>query len=258
MITSDWTSMRTSADMRRLLLAALLLTSAVPLHGMTPEECRQYRDKLLQILPNVPSFNAWIEKTNELPPDFDSFPKVNGLPDPLRFLDGRTVHTPQDWEARRTEIRQLFEMYDLGTFPPKPKLDHGVVLDETRGEGYIIRNLRLEFGPGDKGTMRVQLMIPDGRGPFPVLISPNLAGWGPPLLRRGYIRRASPATTAWTTRLRSRNSIRLRFRAASAPGLGGWLGSRLSRNRAAGGYETHRDVRLFARRQDGNDRVRDR
>ncbi len=30
-------------------------------------------------------------------------------------------------------------------------------------------------------------MIPEGQGPFPVLISPNLAGWSPSLLRRGYI-----------------------------------------------------------------------
>ncbi len=47
--------------------------------------------------------------------------------------------------------------------------------------------MRLEFGPGSKGTMRVQVMIPEGKGPFPVLISPNLAGWAPSLLRRGYI-----------------------------------------------------------------------
>ena len=90
-------------------------------------------------------------------------------------------------KSRRAEIQQLFEKYDLGTFPPKPKLDRVVALDETHGNGYLIRNVRLEFGPGSRGTMRVQLMIPDGKGPFPVLISPNLAGWGPSLLRRGYI-----------------------------------------------------------------------
>ncbi len=170
-----------------LSTVVVVLTLLRPLHAMTAEERRQYRDKLLQILPDVPSFKAWVDKTDELPPDFDIFPKVNGLPDPLRFLDGRPVRTAEDWKARRAEIRQLFEKYDLGSFPPKPKLDRAVVLDETRGQGYLIRNLRLEFGPGSKGTMRVQIMIPDGKGPFPVLISPNLPGWGPSLLRRGYI-----------------------------------------------------------------------
>ncbi len=175
--------------MRRssLLPAWLALAALQPLSALTPEERRQYRDKLLQTLPDVPAFNQWVAKTDELPPDFDALPKINGLPDPLRFLDGRPVRTLQDWKARRVEIRQLFEKYDLGTFPPKPRLDRAVVLDETPGKGYTIRNLRLEFGPGGKGTMRVQLMIPDGKGPFPVLISPNLPGWGPSLLRRGYI-----------------------------------------------------------------------
>ena len=178
--------------MRRYFLCALAITALIqplhqPLQAMTPEERRQYLEKLLQTLPDVPSFRQWLEKTGELPPDFDSFPKVNGLPDPLKFLDGRPVRTAAEWKARRAEIRQMLEKYDTGSFPPKPKLDRAVVLDETPGKGYVIRNVRLEFGPQDKGTLRVQVMIPEGKGPFPVLISPNLAGWGPSLLRRGYI-----------------------------------------------------------------------
>ncbi len=154
---------------------------------MTSEERRQYLEKLLQILSDVPSFTQWLAKTGELPPDFDALPRVNGLPDPLKFLDGKPVRTAADWKSRRSEIRQLFEKYDLGTIPPKPKLDRAVVLDETPGKGYLVRNVRLEFGPGSKGTLRVQVMIPDGKGPFPVLMAPSLAGWGPSLLRRGYI-----------------------------------------------------------------------
>jgi pimeloyl-ACP methyl ester carboxylesterase len=175
--------------MVRLIAFALFLSMAAsqPAAAMTPEERREYLAKLQQILPDVPSFRDWLQKTGELPPDFDALPRVNGLPEPLRFLDGRAVRTPAEWLARRAEIRRLFEKYDLGTFPPKPKLDRAVVLDETLGKGYLVRNVRLEFGPGSKGTMRVQVMIPDGKGPYPVLISPNLGGWAPSLLRRGYI-----------------------------------------------------------------------
>ena len=158
-----------------------------PAGAMTLAERQEYLKKLQQILPQVPTFNAWLEKTGEIPPDFDSFPRVNGLPEPLRFLDGRQVRTPQEWRSRRAEIRQLYEKYDLGSFPPKPKVDRAVVLDETPGKGYLVRNVRLEFGPGSRGTLRVQVMIPEGKGPFPVLISPNLAGWSSSLLRRGYI-----------------------------------------------------------------------
>ncbi len=170
-----------------ILLLLLGMAGSEPAQAITPAERREYLAKLQQILPDVPSFREWLQKTGELPPDFDALPRINGLPEPLQFLNGKAVRTPRDWPARRTEIRQLFEKYDLGTFPPKPKLDRAVALDETRGNGYLVRNLRLEFGPGSKGTMRVQVMIPDGQGPFPVLISPNLPGWAPSLLRRGYI-----------------------------------------------------------------------
>jgi pimeloyl-ACP methyl ester carboxylesterase len=170
-----------------LLLMLFSMAGSQSAGAMTPEERREYLARLQQILPDVPAFREWLQKTGELPPDFDALPRINGLPEPLRFLDGRAVRTPREWQARRTEIRQLFEKYDLGAFPPKPKLDRVVILDETPGKGYLVRNVRLEFGPGSKGTMRVQLMIPDGKGPFPVLISPSLGGWAPSLLRRGYI-----------------------------------------------------------------------
>src|SRR5580692_10781297 len=139
-------------------IALALATFSVPASSMTTEERRQYLEKLLQILPDVPSFQQWLDKTGELPPDFDTLPRVNGLPDPLTFLDGRSVKASADWRARRTEIWQLYQKYDVGTFPPKPKLDRAVLLDETPGNGYLIRNVRLEFGPQGKGTMRVQLM----------------------------------------------------------------------------------------------------
>src|SRR4051812_33294568 len=96
---------------RRILLTLLFLTALAPLHAMTAEERKQYLTKLQGIIPDVPSFRQWVEKTGEMPPDFDVLPRVNGLPDPLRFLDGRPVRTPLDWKARRTEIRQLFEKY---------------------------------------------------------------------------------------------------------------------------------------------------
>jgi hypothetical protein len=34
-----------------------------------------------------------LDEVFEIPPDFDAFPKVNGLPDPLKFLDGKPVRS---------------------------------------------------------------------------------------------------------------------------------------------------------------------
>jgi hypothetical protein len=156
---------------------------------MSTADREQYRDKLLQILPPVPggSFDAWIKKTNALPPDFNSLPRHNSLPDPLTFLNGRSVTTAAQWPARREEISKLSQKYVWGTVPPRPKIDHVVQLDENHADGYTVRNVRLEFGPGDKGTMRVRVYIPDGGGPFPVLINSSLSGWASSLIRRGYI-----------------------------------------------------------------------
>jgi dienelactone hydrolase len=153
---------------------------------MTPDERKEYLAKFNQIMPPVQSFLDWQQKTGALPPDFDALPKNNNLPDAFKFLDGRPVKMPEDWNARRAEIRQLFEKYVLGTFPPKPKLDQADIESETPAAGYLTRNVVLHFGPESKGIMHATVVIPDGPGPFPVLISPGSSD-SSSLLRRGYI-----------------------------------------------------------------------
>jgi pimeloyl-ACP methyl ester carboxylesterase len=166
----------------------VLLTAIHPLWSMTTDERRDYLDKLLKTLPDAPAFKQWLTASGELPPDFDALPRMNYLPDPLRFLDGRPVRTADEWKARKEEIHKLFEQYALGTFPPHPKLDRAVQIDETPGPGYRIRHVRLEFGPESKGTMRVELLIPDGPGPFPVFMGPTWARpWAQQALRRKYL-----------------------------------------------------------------------
>ena len=176
----------------QLLALLALLVCLFPSLGMTLEERKTYLDRFVQTVPAVPSFNTWLERTHELPPDFDALPKINGLPDPLRFLNGRTVKNAEDWKVRRAEIFGLEEKYDIGTFPPKPALANVVVLSENTANGQITRNLRFEFGPEQKATLRATVTIPAGDGPFPVMISPSInapgaAGFGGVALARGYI-----------------------------------------------------------------------
>src|SRR5262249_54638006 len=96
-----------------VLLAFVLIQPAFP---MSEQERRDYLDHLLKILPPAPEFQKWLAKSNELPPDFDALPRINGLPDPLKFLDGRPVRTAAEWRQRRAEIWQLYQKYDIGTF----------------------------------------------------------------------------------------------------------------------------------------------
>jgi dienelactone hydrolase len=148
------------------------------------EQRRAHLDWMLKNLPAVPTWNEWQQKTGALPPDFDALPRANFLPDPFRFADGRPVQMPADWPARRTEIRALFEQHVIGRMPPRAKLARVVPGEETKGEGYVTRQVRLAFGPDGKADTQVTLTLPGGPGPFPVLIG---NGWAPALLRRGYI-----------------------------------------------------------------------
>lgn len=177
------------------LLSGLLALSVVLLvsrgTGATVADERQAIVDWMKVnLPDVPEWNAWQERSGERPPDFAALPKVPGLPEPLRFVDGRPVRTAAEWAARRAEIREMFERFITGTFPPKPEITRVVALDETRGDGFMTRNVRLEFGPEGKATLRVQLTLPDagaGAAPLPVLMCPNLAGWASAVIRRGYL-----------------------------------------------------------------------
>ncbi len=202
----------------KFVAAAFAIFSASTMFGMTPEERKAYTDKLLQILPPLPAgrgggadpFTQWLQKSGETVPDFDALPRHNGLPDPLTFLSGKPVKTPEDWKARRAEMVELFEKYDIGTIPPKPKLDSVTPVDPAeaaaaaaaaaggRGGGFggggfgrgggappagsVTKIVDLKYGPESQITTRVTLTIPPGDGPFPVMMNgtPNLAA-------RGYI-----------------------------------------------------------------------
>jgi dienelactone hydrolase len=163
------------------ILACGLFARSLP--AMTEQDRRDYLDWMLQALPSAPAFEKWVKASGELPPDFDSFPRNNYLPEPLQFLNGRPVETAADWAARRAEIKQLFEKYDVGSFPPPAKIDRVTVVEETKGDGYFTRVVRLDYGPADQASTRVTVIVPSGDGPFPVLIG----GSAPALLRRGYI-----------------------------------------------------------------------
>lgn len=176
--------------MKRIILLQVCFWYAVASCAMTDEEKHAYLQWMQRSLPEVPEWTAWQQKTGELPPDFDQLPKSNLMPDPLRFLNGRPVgEAAEDWEKRRDEIKNLFQRYMTGTFPEKPPIDKVVLLSETKGSGYLERNVRVEFGPQGKGSVRIRLIIPEGGAgeKFPAMISPSLQGWSPVLIRRGYI-----------------------------------------------------------------------
>jgi pimeloyl-ACP methyl ester carboxylesterase len=183
---------------RSFITWALLLLAAVPGTTMTMEERRLYLQKLQGILESPREWNEWLARTGELPPDFDALPANAYLPDPLVFQDGKPVRTAADWTSRQTELRKLFEHYFTGTFPPRPKELRAVTLDSTLLHRATSKRVRLEFGPGFRGHLGVELFIPEGRGPFPVMLGPAWThDWAFLALRRGYLCAVYAGSDSW-------------------------------------------------------------
>lgn len=124
--------------------------------------------------------------------EIEALPSIPELPDPFRTDDGARVASPYDWARRREEIREILLSQEYGHMPPPP----GAVRaeDETRqpvADGLgVERRLTLRFGPDERLSLRISLTLPDGDGPFPVIIKNDVALGAVPILeeglRRGY------------------------------------------------------------------------
>jgi len=156
------------------------------------DQRKEYLDVTLRVLPHSTSkitgrINAvdktwedWVKRTGELPPDFASMRSIAELPDPLEG-----VKTKADWEKKRAWIRKQFEQWVTGRMPPAPPGVRAVVTGERMEDGIRVRDVRLEFG----ATLRLQLLIPPGKGPFPVFLTNHnrRRPWVATAVRRGYI-----------------------------------------------------------------------
>ncbi len=157
---------------------------------------REYLEQTLKILPPSSSkitgrvsaydrnWEDWQRRTGELPPDFSRMRSQPFLPDPLEG-----VKTKEEWNKRRAWIRSQFEQWVFGKFPPKPDNLRATITGERREGEITVRDVRLEFGPNHKASLRLQLLIPPGKGPFPVFLTNHLRTrpWVATAVRRGYI-----------------------------------------------------------------------
>lgn len=138
------------------------------------------------------TWEEWVKRTGALPPDFASMPSVPDLPDPLVMRDGERlvpVTNAAMWEQQKRWMRGQVEEWLFGRMPPAPDNLRAIVTS-TRREGTVTaRDVRLEFGPDHRATLRLELKIPDGKGPFPVFLTNH--NWKRPWLytavKRGYI-----------------------------------------------------------------------
>jgi len=151
-------------------LLSLLKPSRVPADG--------------RLNPFDKTWEEWVRRTGELPPDFDKLRSIPGLPD---ALEG--VTTQAQWQARKQLLRRDVQHWIFGQFPPTPTNLRAVVAASRREGAVTVREVRLEFGPDHRATLRVELIIPDGPGPFPVFLTNHAHNrpWVYTAVRRGYI-----------------------------------------------------------------------
>ena len=159
---------------------------------VTEDKRRGYLEVLLKILPSTEtnisgrinahdkSWEGWLKRTGELPPDFDAMPSNPFLPDLLTAAQG---------ESQRQQIRAHYEQWVYGKMPPRPDNLRAVVTATSKEGAVAITDVRLEFGPDHRSTLRLQLLIPQGQGPRPVFLTnhPRTWPWVSTAVRRGYI-----------------------------------------------------------------------
>lgn len=190
-----------------ILLSFILMSSFssdLPAQDRTHQRRADLQLLLERLLPSRPpadgrmnardeTWEEWVQRTGELPPDFDALPSNAHLPDPLLLQEeGKTVpiETMKQWERQKEWIREQVEHWVFGTMPPAPDNLRVATSSERREEEITVRDVLLEFGPEHRATLNLQLMIPDGEGPFPVFLtnhSRKRSPWVRTAVSRGYI-----------------------------------------------------------------------
>ena len=137
------------------------------------------------------SWEGWLDRTGELPPDFERLPATATLPNPLERYDGEEwtpITTEDEWNHQRERIAEQLEHWIYGTFPPTPGNVRATETGIQPAAGATVTEVRLEFGPDHDLELNLLMMVPDGEGPFPVFMTQwNHRNWAQLALQRGYL-----------------------------------------------------------------------
>jgi hypothetical protein len=126
-------------------------------------------------------------------PTVDQLPDIRKLPDPFLMNNGKRVKSRADWTKRRKEIKAMMLYYQYGHMPPAPKNVTAKVLSSeiVYDGGATKKHILLSMGPGKKIKVNVGIIIPKGKGPFPVILKNDSGIFKVPIaeeiVKRGYI-----------------------------------------------------------------------
>jgi hypothetical protein len=106
------------------------------------------------------------------PVSLDDLPVVEQLPDVMRFADGRMVSSPDDWIARRKQIKAMVQYYEYGHLPPRPD---SVTVDDFKSLAIpntagIEERMTLMIDSEHQLRMRIAVYRPKSGSRFPVIV----------------------------------------------------------------------------------------
>ncbi|MBE34821.1 MAG: hypothetical protein CMI16_04580 [Opitutaceae bacterium] len=96
------------------------------------------------------------------------------LPNPFLFNDGSALTRVEDWRKRRREILDLIVDLEYGGMPPVPTATHGELLHshvQRKHNGSLFQTIRVTSQSETPFPFILQLTIPPGEGPFPIVIN---------------------------------------------------------------------------------------
>lgn len=149
----------------KLTIATMLLCgSAMMSNG---QEAKDSATALPLVYP-AENTGANFEKPKKLTPN--QMESCATLPDPFAWSDGSGRSEDfADWEKRRNEIKAEVEYYEIGE---KPEVDRDDV-DATFENGKLTVTVKV----GENiATLSSSISIPQGDGPFPILITMGMSG----------------------------------------------------------------------------------
>lgn len=137
------------------------------------------------------TWEDWIKRTGELPPNYGVIPSIPFLPDPLIIGEGKEnekITTMAQWSSQREYFKEQVKHILSGTFPDPPTNLKAEILSERTENGVSIQLIELRFGEDHKAKLTLELFTPPGDGPFPVFMTQwNHRGWAQIAVRRGYM-----------------------------------------------------------------------
>lgn len=165
---------------------------------MIGQFCEQIINQVEGFMLVLPLLGMIVRTDTNLPivldmPDVNELPDIKKLPDPFLMNNGKRVRSRSDWKKRRRQIKEMMLYYQYGHMPPAPKnVTAKVLSSETVFEGAAAKkHVLLSMGPGRKVKVNVGIIIPKGRGPFPVILKNDSGNFNVPIaeevIKRGYI-----------------------------------------------------------------------